>query len=126
MPTTEYFQMCNMNKTHTIKCQTRPSFRCVKTFIGPSTCAPKTPNRFEICKQVCLLCGASTLTCHHGQYIWSLAEMEHCSVQPTIQQLHCLSKQSVTATQHCFQQQSERQDATTLLWVSKWHQEGSV
>ena len=58
-----------------------PPFWYLKALTGPSTCAPKTPDRFEICKQVCLLRGASILTRHHGQCTWSLAEMEHCSVQ---------------------------------------------
>lgn len=49
--------------------------------------------------------------------------MEHCSMQHTLQQSHCLSKQSVTAV---FQHHSERHDATRLLWVSKLHQERSV
>jgi hypothetical protein len=44
----------------------------------------------------------------------------------TLQQSNCLLGQSVTATQHGFQQQSERHDATSLLWVSKHHQKGSV
>jgi hypothetical protein len=43
----------------------------------------------------------------------------------TLLQSNCISKESVTATQHGFQQQSKRHDATSLLWVSEWHQ-GSV
>ena len=41
-----------------------------------------------------------------------------------------ITRESVTAKQHGFRQQSHRVDApshnTLLLWVSKWHQEGSV
>jgi hypothetical protein len=47
-----------------------------------------------------------------------------------LRQWNCLSKQSVTATQPGFRQQFQRRDApsrnTLLLWVSKWHLEGSM
>ena len=41
-----------------------------------------------------------------------------------------ITRESVTAKQHGFRQQSHRVDApshnTLLLWVSRWHEEGSV
>jgi hypothetical protein len=67
----------------------------------------------------------------HQLHVWSLADMEHWSEQHHIAAVESFIKtESVTATQHGFQQQFQRCDApsrnTLLLWVSKWCQVGSV
>ena len=85
---------------------------------------------FEIRKPTCQLHAASVLTVIIYSDVWSLVEMERWSVQHRTAAVDCLSKQSVTATQHGFRQQFHRRDApshnTLLLWVSKWRQEGSM
>jgi hypothetical protein len=63
--------------------------------------------------------------------VLSFVEMEHWSVQHRFVAVELsIKRESVTATQHGFQQQFHRLDApsrsTLLLWVSKWCQEGSV
>jgi hypothetical protein len=63
--------------------------------------------------------------------VWSLVKMKCWSVQHRIAAVEMsVTRESVTATQHGCQQQFQRLDApsrnTLLLWVSKWHQEGSA
>ena len=85
---------------------------------------------FDIRKPACQLRAAFILTVIMHNDVWSLVEMERWSVQHRTAAVDCLSKQSVTATQHGFRQQFQRHDApshnTLLWWVSKWRQEGSV
>jgi len=60
--------------------------------------------------------------------VWCLVEMQRWSVRHW--QWNCLSKQSITSIHHGFHQVFQRCNVpshnTLLLWVSKWHQEGSV
>ena len=63
--------------------------------------------------------------------VWGLVEVEHWSVQHRIVAVELFIKtEAVTATQRGFRQQFQRRDTPSrnalLLWVSKWHQEGSV
>ena len=63
--------------------------------------------------------------------VWSLVEMERWSVQHRIATVELFIKTgSITATHHGFHQLFQRFDAPShnilLLWVSKWHQEGSL
>ena len=86
---------------------------------------------FEIWKPACQLRAAFVLTVITYSAVWNLVEMEHWSVQHRIARVELFIKtRSVTATHHGFCQQFQRCDApsrnTLLLWVSKWHQEGSV
>ena len=85
----------------------------------------------EIWKPTCLLTATSILTVINYSDVSSLADMEPWSVQHHIAVVALFIKtESVTATQHGFQQQFQRCDApsrnTLLLWVSKWCQTGSV
>jgi hypothetical protein len=63
--------------------------------------------------------------------VWSLVGMARWSVQHRSAAAELsIKRESVTATQHGFCQQFQRLEApsrnTLLLWVLKWHQEGSV
>ena len=81
---------------------------------------------FEIRKPACQLQAAFLLTV----ITYSLVEMERRSVQHRIAAVGSLSKQSVAVTQCGFRQQVQRRDSpnhsTLILWILKWHQEGSV
>jgi len=86
---------------------------------------------FEIRKAVCQLGAAFVLTIIMHIDVWSLVEMEHWSVQHRIAAVELFIKTGLVIAVHCgFRQQFQRRDApcrnTLLLWVPKWHQEGSV
>ena len=62
--------------------------------------------------------------------VWSLGEMDHWSVQHHSVAVEMFIKtESITATQRGFRQQFQDRmlrRSTLLVWVSNWHQEGSV
>jgi hypothetical protein len=80
---------------------------------------------------VCQIRATFVLTIIMYSAVWSLVEMEHWSVQHRMVTVELFIKTgSITATHHGFHQQFQRCDAPShnilLLWVSKWHQEGSL
>ena len=86
---------------------------------------------FEILKPVWLLYAGAILTVIMYSEVWSLVEKKRWSVRHHIVAVELFIRpESVTARQCGFLQQFQRCDIlshhTLLLWVSKWHQEGSV
>jgi len=86
---------------------------------------------FEIRKPACQLCTIFVLTIIMYSDDWSLVEMDRWSVQYQIAAVElCIKTELVTSTQRGFHQQFQKCDAlssnTVLLWVLKWHQEGSL